>query len=73
MDAIEKRVRESIRKNQYVLLAGDQCPLTIQELKAAEQLMDQLPYEAVTAGDAGDAHQLQVGRFRRDVTFPVRS
>lgn len=46
-------------------------PFTRDDLQRIEQLVDDIEYETVDAGDAGDTHKLKVGRFRRDIEVPI--
>lgn len=64
-------VYTDIQLNQYVLFPEDQAPLSLKEFKLVASLLDEIDYEVVRAGDAGDEHALQVGRFRRDIERPV--
>lgn len=60
-----------INENQYVLLDVDNSRLTLEEYKSLEMVINKVSYEDVLAGDAGDQHSLKVGRFRRDIEYPV--
>lgn len=62
--------REPIEKNNYLILDLKKTPLSKHDFFDVKNLISQLEYEEVTAGDAGDMHKLKVGRFRRDIEYP---
>ncbi|GAA5445269.1 hypothetical protein Misp06_03468 [Microbulbifer sp. NBRC 101763] len=63
-------LREKLKKDKYLYLRLDSHPLTQDKLKEIDSIASNLDYEEVLDGDAGDKHNLLVGRLRNDIDLP---
>lgn len=61
----------NIKKKEFTLFSSENSPFSLKNLQDIEALCAKVKYESIAQGDAGDMHQLKVGRFRRDTTSPI--
>ena len=64
--------RDDWRKNGVILLEPNQNIYSDEDILEMQHLADQLPYEWVEVGDAGEPNAVEVGRFMTDVEAPER-
>jgi predicted 2-oxoglutarate/Fe(II)-dependent dioxygenase YbiX len=66
-----RNIATELQEVRFILLNKDESPFTDKEYNLLEDLVDDVPYEKISKGDAGDVHKIQVGRFIRDEKIPV--
>lgn len=63
-------VAQQFEQNGTLLFAEQQIPLQAQHWQQLENLLNEVDYEHVVGGDAGEGHSVWVSRFVNDVDRP---
>jgi len=65
-----KNIREQYLKEGTIVMSLEESFLSENDFSRLEALSEQLPYECITVGDAGEKNFLNVGRFMTDIDRP---
>lgn len=68
---MKKNVKQQFDEQGTLLFNDIEFPLTSAEWQYIENLLDEVEYEHIVGGDAGEGHSVWVCRFYNDVDKPV--
>ena len=64
-------IEKSFEDQGALLFAQEEVPMQEQEWQQLEKILDEVEYEHVVGGDAGEGHSVRVCRFYNDVDRPL--